>query len=394
MATRRIRPQAIALLLLLALAANASPQSTRVEAIAGEQAAKAKQSEPEGASEAERVVRRILASPLLSGGDGAYPWFGSVYGGTGMAVGAGYLKRLESAANVNLQAGISLNNSVMVRGGIAAPELWRGMLRVDASGQWINARGVSFYGFGQDSDRTTRERFDYSPLDLTLNATLKAARRLTMVGTYSYLAFSTQRDVPIFTEPEAPGLDQDLSYHLARATALFDWRPALGYSTRGGLLRATLENYAETQGRPYSFRSQEYEVSQQVPLVREQFVLAARALMTLTTTDRDEAVPVILSPYLGSGSTLRGYANRRFTDRNRVLLTGEYRWRPSRYLDMALFIDAGQVAPDRRDFDLGEFDTAWGIGARFHGPTFNALRIDVARGREGIRFIVSGSQPF
>ena len=34
------------------------------------------------------------------------------------------------------------------------------------------------------------------------------------------------------------------------------------------------------------------------------------------------------------------------------------------------------------------------LGARFHGPAFNALRIEVARGREGIRMIFSGSQPF
>lgn len=382
------------MLLAVLLASNASAQSTRVEAIAGEQAEKAKHTEAEGPSEGELIVRRILASPLLSGGDGLYPWFGSIYAGTGMAVGGGYLKRLQKAASINLQTGISLNNSMMVRGGIAAPELWRGKLQIDASAQWMDARGVSFYGFGQDSDRTTRDRFDYSPSDVTFNATVKPASRLSLVGTYSYLAFSTQRDLPIFSEAQAPGLDQDLSYHQVRATALYDWRPASGYSTRGGLLRGSFEHNAEAKDRPYSFASQEYELVQQVPLVREQFVLAARALMTLTTTAQGDAVPVVLMPYLGSGSALRGYANRRFTDRNRILLSGEYRWRPSRYLDMALFIDAGQVASNRADFDLGQFDTAWGIGARFHGPTFNALRVDIARGREGFRYVVSGSQPF
>ena len=44
---------------------------------------------------------------------------------------------------------------------------------------------------------------------------------------------------------------------------------------------------------------------------------------------------------------------------------------------MALFLDAGQVAANRRDFELAEFDIAWGIGARFHGPHFNALRLEV-----------------
>ena len=394
MATRRIGLRVISLWLALTMAASASAQSTRVEAIAGEQAAKAKQQEKEGPSEAELVVRRILASPLLSGGDGAYPWFGSIYGGTGMAVGVGYLKRLQSAASINVQTGISLNNSMMVRGGVAAPELWRGRLRVDASGQWLDARGVSFYGFGQASDLSERERFDYSPRDVTANATLKPVRHLALIGTYSYLSLGTQRDVVRFKENEAPGLDQDLGYHVARGTALLDWRPAPGYSTRGGALRATFERNTEMNSRPYSFTSQEYEAIQLVPLVREHFVLAGRALMTLTTAEDGHTVPVIMSPFLGSGSTLRGYANRRFTDRNRILLTGEYRWRPSRYLDMALFFDAGQVAPDRSDFHLKAFDTAWGLGARFHGPDFNAVRIELARGREGMRLIVAAAQPF
>lgn len=392
MATRRI---VFGLWLLLLSAAGASAQSTRVEAIAGEQAAKAKQSDgTEGPSQAEQIVRRILASPLLSGGDGVYPWFGSVYGGTGMALGAGYMKRLPNAASVNVQTGISLNNSTMVRGGFAVPELWRGRLRVDASGQWLDARGVSFYGFGQASALTARERFDYSPRDVTGNLTLKPARHLSLIGTYSYLALSTHRDIFSFNDSDAPGLDRDLSYHVTRGTALFDWRPAAGYSTRGGMLRATFERNAETNNLPYSFSSQEYEAVQQIPLVREQFVLAGRALMTLTTADTGEAVPVILSPFLGSGTTLRGYANRRFTDRNRILLTGEYRWRPSRYLDMALFVDAGQVARNRGDFDLGAFETAFGVGARFHGPNFNAVRLELARGREGMRLIVAASQPF
>jgi hypothetical protein len=57
-------------------------------------------------------------------------------------------------------------------------------------------------------------------------------------------------------------------------------------------------------------------------------------------------------------------------------------------------MDAGQVAADRRDFRAGDFETAWGIGARFHGANFTALRIEAARGREGLRLIFAGSQAF
>jgi len=386
---------ALTALLVLVLATNAAAQSTRVATIAEEQAEKAKQLGVEGASEAEMIVRRLLLSPLLSGGDGLYPWFGSVYGGTGMGLGVGFLKRLEKGAFFNIHSGISVNNSKMMRGTFATPELWRGKLHVDATAQWLEARDVSFYGLGQDSAQAARERYDYQPTDLTGNVTLKPMRFVSVTGSYTLLNFDTQRDTPQFSEPDAPGFDQELQYHITRGTIEFDSRrPAPAYSTSGGYYRATFERSREADGHPYSFNSQEYELVQQVPLVREQFVLAARALMTFTQPDRDHDVPVIMAPYLGSGSTLRGFANRRFTDRNRMLLTGEYRWRPSRYIDMALFVDAGQVAHDRAEINFDRFDVAWGVGARFHGLTFNALRLEVARSREGIRMIFSGSQPF
>ncbi len=385
----------LAVLIILAqLAGTAAAQSTRVEAIAEEQAEKAKALGPEQASDAERIIRRVLLSPLLSGGGGVYPWFGSVFGGSGMSAGVGFLHRLEKGAFFNLQSGISINNSMLVRGTLAAPELWHGMLHADATAQWIDAKDVSFFGLGQDTQNTTRDPYDFTPTEFGGNVTLRPFRYVSLSGGYTFLKFDTEREAPRFEEARAPGLDQRLKYHMTRGTVAFDWRPSASYSTRGGYYRATFEHNSEADGRPYSFKAQEYEVVHQLPLVREQFVLAARGLMTLTQVDDGHDVPVALAPYLGSGSTLRGFSNRRFTDRNRLLLTGEYRWRPSRYLDMALFVDGGQVAPTRAELSLNEFDVAWGIGARFHGPNFNALRIEVARGREGIRLIFAGSQPF
>ena len=381
-------------LIVLSLAATASAQTTRVDAIAEQQAEKAKTLSAEGPSEAERMIKQVLLSPLLSGGDGAYPWFGSVFGGTGMAAGAGFLKRLENASFFNIQTGISINMSTVIRGSYAAPELWRGMMQVDVNSQWMSAKDVSYYGPGQDSSADRRDRYDFTPKDIGANVTVRPMRRVFLTGSYSFLDFETERAAPVFSEAEAPGLDQDLQFHTSRGSISYDWRPAAGYSTRGGMYRATFERNQEANGKPYSFHSQEYEVVQQLPLVKEQFVLAFRGLATLATPGDGDAVQVVLAPYLGSGSTLRGYANRRFADRNRVLLTAEYRWRPSRYLDMAVFYDTGQVAHDRRDFNSALFDSAWGLGARIHGPNFNALRIEVARGKEGIRLIFAGSQPF
>lgn len=385
----------LAVFAVLALCANSVfAQSTRAEAIAREQAEKARALGVEGPSNAEKVIRRVLLSPLLSGGDGVYPWFGSVYSGTGMALGVGYLKRLENAAYVNVQTGFSLNNSKMARATIAAPELIHDLVQVEATAQWLEARGVSFYGSGPDSERATRSRYDYKPLEIGGNATIKPGRYLWLSGGYSFLDINTTLDVPRFRPSEMPGIDRSLTFQVARATVALDTRTSPGYSTRGGFYRVTVERHHESGDRPFSFQTKEFEAVQLLPVLREQFVLAGRAMMTIATPDSGHEVPVMLAPFLGSGSTLRGFANRRFSDRNRVLLTGEYRWRPSRYLDMALFLDAGQVAPNRRDFEFSAFETAWGIGARFHGPNFNALRIEVARSREGIRLVFAGSQAF
>jgi hemolysin activation/secretion protein len=106
-------------------------------------------------------------------------------------------------------------------------------------------------------------------------------------------------------------------------------------------------------------------------------------------------VPYYLLPSLGSGSTLRGYSSWRFRDRHAVLTSAEFRWIASRLaLDMAFFYDAGMVAPRFNQLTLGSFVSNVGIGARFHGPVSTPLRIELARGQEGMRLVFAASAAF
>lgn len=382
------------LLISLMLGSPALAQTTRVETIADQQAEKAKRLEPERPSEAELIVRRVLRSPLLSGGGGAYPWFGSVFGGSGMAVGAGYLKRFEKSGSLNFLAGISINNSQLLETRVVAPALFRDRLQIGAEARWTSAKEVSYFGVGPKTDPELDFEYDYQPTELSTDATFRPVPWLSFGGGYSFVDLTTAIDDFDLAALPPPGIGRDLSYNVMRASVAIDTRTSPGYSTRGGLYRVAWERHEERHDLPFSFDSQEYEVRQLVPLVREQFVIAVRGLMTLTSSDAGNVVPVPLAPFLGSGSTLRAYQTRRYTDRNRVLLTGEYRWRPSRYLDMAVFVDSGQVAGDLHQFRFHDFETNWGIGARFHGPLFTALRVEYARGREGRNIIFAGSQIF
>jgi len=114
-------------------------------------------------------------------------------------------------------------------------------------------------------------------------------------------------------------------------------------------------------------------------------------------TQHDAQVPAVFDadgrPMMCS--TLRGYSSWRFRDRHSELFSVEWRWIPSRFaLDMAIFYDAGKVTSRRSDLGFDGLKGNIGIGARFHGPAATPLRIELARGKEGLNLVFSGGPAF
>lgn len=377
----------------------AQTATTREAQVEAEQAKKAEALTPVTPSKAERIstrVERVLMGPPR----GVFPWFGSVLGGGGLALGAAYAQRYAETGHVNATAGWSIKNYKLLEASTDLPSFGDGLFRVHAEGRWIDAPVVSFYGIGNDSRHADRSRFLYRPTTVGATGTFTPVRWLQAGGGADYLKVETGRGAhgpsieERFTQAAVPGLGVDTEYLVTRAFAAIDWRQSPGYSTSGGLYRVSFSRYDERNDRPYSFRETELEVVQLVPLMRANWVIALRGLVTMIDTDAGDDVPFYLMPYLGSGETLRGFRNRRFRDRNRLLLNAEYRWLPSRFLDMAIFVDAGSVAPRRQDLSLSDLHTSYGIGARFHGPTSTALRIELAKSRDGMNLIMRSGLAF
>jgi outer membrane translocation and assembly module TamA len=61
---------------------------------------------------------------------------------------------------------------------------------------------------------------------------------------------------------------------------------------------------------------------------------------------------------------------------------------------MALFMDAGTVAPRFSDLKFTKLKYDYGVGIRLHGPEITPLRFDVAHSDEGWQFVISSSAPF
>ena len=61
---------------------------------------------------------------------------------------------------------------------------------------------------------------------------------------------------------------------------------------------------------------------------------------------------------------------------------------------MAFFYDTGMVAPRVDDIALNAFSSDFGVGIRFHGPARTPLRVELAKGDEGLQVVFAASSAF
>jgi hypothetical protein len=66
----------------------------------------------------------------------------------------------------------------------------------------------------------------------------------------------------------------------------------------------------------------------------------------------------------------------------------------NRFLDIALFYDAGRVSPKRSDVISGTLKSDYGVGFRFHSALLTPLRIDFAHSNEGFSIVFSSQAAF
>jgi outer membrane protein assembly factor BamA len=109
-------------------------------------------------------------------------------------------------------------------------------------------------------------------------------------------------------------------------------------------------------------------------------------------TSANNAVPFNMLPSLGGQDTLRGYDDYRFHDADLLLASIESRWSLLRDLDIAAFIDAGNVADRAGALNLHK--RSWGAGVRVHSRTATLGRIDVAHSIEGWHIQLRFNDPF
>jgi hypothetical protein len=380
----------------LSFAAPVRAQTSRAEAIAAEQARKAADLNPRVAPKAERAFEWVK-DEFIDEPSGFYPLLGSVYAGGGFALGAGYRRYFGDNTHWDGKVLQSIRNYRLLE---VSTDSWNhggGRVDLHARAGWRDTNGVPFHGLGIDSSKDATGfglRQTYAGGDVALRPA-GAVRLAAGVTSEDYTIGSRSGARPPidsrFTPVTAPALDLDPTYWHGVGSVGLDWRPAAGYARRGGLYEVRYHQYS---GGPDDFGRVEGEIIQHLPLLRENYVLSLHGLTESVMTD-DATVPFFLMSSLGGSDTLRGYGSWRFRDRHAALTSAEFRWIPNRNsVDVALFYDAGMVAPEFGELSFRRFESNVGVGVRFHGPRSTPMRIEVAKGREGLRLVFAGSAPF
>jgi hypothetical protein len=378
----------------------ASAQDTREGIIVAEQTDKAAHPPPETKTKAEIVIDRV-GEFLTPKPRGFFPVFDSVYAGGSLTLGGGYGWAYGDKSMFAVRGLYSIKNYKLFDALTSSPGHMNGHLTLFGTAGWRNATDAAYYGLGMGTSQSDRTDFDLKETYARGDAELRpndwnvfeasVGLEAYIIGPSGSSDHSTETSL---TPEQAPGLGADPTYIHSRATAGIDTRPSPGYSRSGGYYAATIHNFTNTNG-VYDFNRLDGDAVQNIPILRETWVISLHGRVQSTLGNDMANTPYFLLPSLGSGSTLRGYGSWRFRDRQSLLTQAEFRWIPNRLaMDIAIFYDAGKVAPKFDDLSFKGMAHDWGFGVRFHGPSFTPLRIELARGSEGLNLVFSGNAAF
>lgn len=381
-------------------AAAAQEATSREGVIEQEQDAKAAALKPAQPGKAEQYVTRLSGS--FFAGTGLHSFWDNAYSGGGFTLGAGYQHYVSPYNTLDVRGSITFIGYKRVEAEFLAPELFNRRGRLSVLGGWREATQVGFYGFGMTSTEAARANYSFQQPHVGASLELFPTRRVFLLRGGIELSQWKQNpgkgDVPsvdeVYTPATLPALGAHPVYTQVQGTVGFDSRaPAPGYARRGGFYGVTLHDFVDKSGA-YGFKQVDYEGIQHIPILREAWVVSLHAMAQTTYDKNGQTIPFFMMPSIGGGSDLRAYSSWRFRDLNSLYLQAEWRIMVNRFVDMAVFYDAGKVAARRADLDLSGMKSDAGLGFRFHGPASTPLRLEFTRGSEGFSLVISASEVF
>ena len=371
--------------------------ATRAEALDAARAAREQSLGVERRNLVERTLffvedKRVIER--LNPPQGFYPAVGSFTRGSGFGVGLGYRRRPSPGPLAfDAAAAITHRSYKMARVTVSAPRLGGLPLELAAGTRWYDYTQEDFFGLGSDTSRNDRISFSLQGIDTFAQLMGRRAGWLVMRGRVGVQTFDvtggTDPRFPSveerFDDESAPGVGGAPTLRYAEAGLGIDTRDEPGNTRGGGLYNASFGTFRDGTTGGFDFNRFDLTAMHVIPIFDKKRGLAFHAAVSHIDPMGASRTPFFLMPTLGGADSLRGFREFRFRDAAAVTLNAEYRWEAFSGLDLALFVDAGDVGPTWRSLVGAHLKSSWGMGFRFNTNRRVFLRIDVAGGREGTR---------
>lgn len=343
----------------------------------------------------ERGFREGLDSGR--GANGIQVVLGGMRSGHGTSVGFGYGRRDLWRERLGVRSTVrgTIQGAYLVDVDVRFQTLRFARSFLNLYSKYESSPKMDYYGQGTNSDIDNRTSYRLNDFITDWHFGIEPVRRLRFGLTGGYLTTDTgpghRSNVPsiehVFDSTTAPGLGDDSQFTRWGGFAVFDWRDKRSGPRRGGLIGMQFRRYLDVEQKTYTYRETQFDAQYYLPYFNDSRVIALRASSTLTFRGEDQLVPYYLQPTLGGNDDLRGFSRYRFTDNNVLFMSAEHRWHVFNGLDMAVFGDAGKVAPSKSELNFADLKFSGGLGLRVRFLDAIISRIDFAAGREGFRWM-------
>jgi hypothetical protein len=258
-------------------------------------------------------------------------------------------------------------------------DLLNGWLEVRANGRHEQDPFERFYGYGNNTPSSNESNYTSTTERASLFAGVNFYRSFQgfwapriceeRVGTGGVSHLPQVRD-PASGFSTVNGVDGATTVGQQFGLA-FDTRDTPDIPTEGVYANGAIEVIDKALGSSNSFIKYGFEGKAFVPLEADRkFIVALHAALDYLQ-DGDSA-PFYEKNALGGIHSLRAYGSNRFTDNNRFVFQGELRSNVYEreilgvraHLEVAPFLDAGQVFNSSREFPLEDLHVAGGLGFR------------------------------
>jgi hypothetical protein len=340
--------------------------------------------------------------------DGFYLELSNMITGSGfVSIGPGYRRQiLNDRGFVDVSAAVSWRLYNMMQGRIEITDIFNNHLSVGSQVMWQDQTQINYFGIGPNSLESNQSQYQLQSIDTVVYATLRPGSALALTGEFGFLrrpdvmspGGTFKPPVPTTTQefPNNPGVSEPFqpNYLHGEVSLTRDTRNHRSRPTSGSLLRAQGTSFVDQSPSigMFTFRQYEAEGLKFVPVLQDRdWILALHGWIVWSDVPTGNQVPFYLLPSLGGNNTLRSYTDYRFHDQNMTVANAESRWGVWTNLDLAIFLDAGNVGARVQNLNLDKMSV--GTGLRLHTEKATFARFDVAYGAEGWNFVFRTSDP-